>query len=210
MTNLVFKNRALVVEGKVVAGDFVREYSKGRNRRFEGSWDELADLTKKHLIQGDFQPGTGSVDNDCILVNVPADNFFTNIIALSEVEVSEVQTVNVARTADEEPVEMRVIYGENRPASHVQIVCYRADLLDQDGDRTSDAEWEIVSVNAQPGPVVPMHPETMRRNANHDKGGTFRTYTDAQWADSYAFWNEHVYIKEFETIPTEHAEPENI
>lgn len=196
MSNLVESHGEMVVKGKVAASTFVKGFSTrmGSNSYFDGTWDELCVLTVEHFA--DSEPGTGSVDGDVLLINVPADRFYcavTEITAENEHMIEEIEQV---RAEGEAPYKTRVLRGKKQPAKTAQIVVYRADVLAQDDDRSSDAEWEIVSVNAGPGYHVPMSPTTMARNENHEAGGTKRTYTAEQWAESIAFWQTHVSIIE--------------
>lgn len=185
-----------VLPGKVGASDFVKGFSTriGQNSYYEGSWDELCALVEKHFE--DNEPGTGSVDGDVLLVNVPAAGFHTSIVEINEDNAHLVEEIEYVRAEGEKPVFTRVIKDIPKPeAKFAKIVIYRADVLAQDDDRSTDCEWEIVSVNAQDEDNVPMSPTTMLRNANHEEGGTYREYTDEQWAESYAYWDKHANIE---------------
>lgn len=196
--NLVLSNGVMVLKGEFQAGDFVQNFNTryGHNSYYVGSWDELCVLVKAN--KDDFSPGTGSVDNDVILVNVPPAGFFTSITKVDDTNKHLAREEEYVRQEGEAPVVTRRITGIKPPAKVVQIVCYRADVLAKDNNRTTDAEWEIVAVLAQDQKNVPMHPATMLRNSNHEKGGTYREYTEQQWADAYTYWSNHAYIEEVE------------
>jgi hypothetical protein len=196
MENLTLSHGEWVRANKFAVGDFARGFSTriGPNGYFGGTWDELEALVEAH--RDDFEPGTGSVDNDVILVNVPPANFFTSVVLVDESNAHLVREEFEARRPGEEPVVSRRITGVKPPAAFVKIVCYRADVLARDEGRTTDAEWEIVAVLAQLDEVTPMTPSTMHRNANHDEGGTYREYTEREWADAYAYWGNHAFVEE--------------
>lgn len=190
-----------VVAGKVVASPFVKKTAKKSegNSYYDGTWEELERLVADNF--DDNEPGTGSQDGDVLLVRVPVDGFHTSIVKVTEENAHLVQTEAHIRQEGEAPYTRRVmtveksILGDEMPAaSVVKIVVYRADVLAQDNNRSSDAEWEIVAILAQDEENVPMHPETMKRNASHATGGTLRKYTKEQWDESYAYWSDHVYI----------------
>jgi hypothetical protein len=183
----------MVLKGKFLAGDFVKSFNArhGSQSHFEGTWEELEALVEKH--QDDFEPGTGSVDNDVILVNIPAAGFYSSVVVIDDTNRHLVRETETVRAEGEKPVVMKQIVAEKVPASYVQIVVYRADVLAADDGRTTDAEWEIIAILANVDKVTPMHPTTMLRNTNHDEGGTFREYTDQEWADAYAYWDNHAY-----------------
>lgn len=193
---LVESNGQMVIKGEVSSSDFVKGFSikEGINGYYDGSWKNLQNLVKEHF--DDNEPGIGSENGDVLLINVPNDNFYTSIVEVDDSNKHLVEEIEHIRGEGEKPVYMKVIKGmEKPPAKDTQIVVYRADTLAQDNDRSTDAEWEIVSVNAQIERNTPMHPTTMIRNAEHEEGGTERTYTDKEWADAYAYWDNHAYIE---------------
>lgn len=197
------KHGVQVVPGEIAISDFLKKVSgpKGSNR-FDGSWAELIELAKWNF--SDNEPGTGSVDGDVILVNVPPEGFRTNIVSVADADkYGDVEDIHIARVEGEAEVHQKIIeYNGKLPdAGSVQLVLYRADTLDRDAGRSSLAEWEIVSVNTAPyDEPVPMDPVTMKRNAQHDEGGTYREYTDTEWAESYAFWNVHANLRSTKSL----------
>lgn len=198
MNELVELNGQMVRKGVVGTSDFVRGFSTrvGKNSYYNGSWEELEQLVMKHFDDNEW--GTGSKDGDVLLVNVPADGFFTAIVEITDENRHLVKEIEHVRADGEAPYKTRVIDEgfTKQPAKYAQIVIYRADVLALDDDRSTDAEWEIVSVNAQNDKVVPMDIPTMMRNANNEEGGTLRTYTDAEWEASREYWANHVHVME--------------
>jgi len=88
---------------------------------------------------------------------------------------------------------------EKSKAAQVDVVLYRADVLDEDGDRTSDAEWEIISINASPTVGdVPIAPEALIANHLQLDGGTATGMTDSEFVvalrESKAFWDRHAMV----------------
>lgn len=185
-----------VVKGLFKTSVFAQTFNtkESSNSYFDGSWEEIETLVTQY--QHDFEPGTGSVDGDVILVNVPPENFYTPIVEITDENAHLVEEVEHVRMEGEKPVVTKIVKGQKPPANFVQIVCYRADVLAQDNDRSNEAEWEIIAVNGQKDKNTPMHPTTMLRNSQHDKGGTFRVYSDAEWEEAYTYWSSHAYIQE--------------
>lgn len=194
----VLSHGEMVYKDQVAAGDFVRGFSvrEGSNSYYTGTWEELEQLVMDHF--DDHEWGTGSVEGDVLLVNVPPEGFRTSIVAIDNSNRHLVEEIETVRREGEKSYLTRVIKsGMTKPeAKFVKIVVYRADVLAQDSGRSTDAEWEIVSINAQDEESVPMTPTTMLRNTNHEEGGTFRTYTDEEWAAAYAYWDNHACIWE--------------
>lgn len=198
MTELIESNGVLVVPGQVKANPLVVDSSKkySSNSHYDGTWGEVEAMVSENI--DNWTPGTGSKDGDVRLVHLPPEGFFTTIARITDDNRHLVESEMKARRPGEYPVETRYIRGEKEPAAQVKAVIYRADVLAQDSDRTSDAEWEIVAILADPAYDVPMHPHTMERNFLRHPGGTYREYTEKEWRTARKFWDEHVYIRELD------------
>ncbi len=73
-------------------------------------------------------------------------------------------------------------------ATMVDVVCYHKDaLLENNGQRTHDTEWEIVTLLCSTGEGDPMTPLTMARNYLKKPGGTWSNYSATDLAE--AIWN---------------------
>lgn len=199
--NKVLSNGVEVYKDSIGVSNFLRKVvaKAGGNELYEGSFEELIELTKKHFSNS--EPGSGSVNGDVILVNVPPTGFFTNIIEVTPLNENLVSEEYDSRVEGETPVVKRIIRGVAYPkANVVKIVLYRADTLDRDNNRSSDDEWEIVAINAQPEADTPMHPTTMLRNSRHEEGGTYREYSTHEWARSEEYWASHAFVRPNLTI----------
>lgn len=194
MANLVKSHGVMVVPGAVEASAFIREFNVPGtgNSFFDGSFDELVELVKDHW--DDNEPGTGSVDGDVLLVNIPADKVLSSVALITDENRHLVREEEKVRREGEKPVTRKVMSGDMVPANFAQVVVYRADVLAQDDDRSTDAEWELIALLGKLDKVEPMHPTTMLRNTNKDKGGTYRKYSDQEWTDAYEYWDKHAYI----------------
>lgn len=195
---LVMSHGQLVRKGIVGTSNFVKGFSirEGANSYFTGTWEELEELVMEHFDNHEW--GTGSRNGDVLLVNVPPEGFRTSIVEITDENRHLIEEVEKVRREGEKPYTTRVIRRgmAKQPAKFAKIVIYRADVLALDNDRSTDAEWEIVSVNAQNDEHTPMHPTTMLRNAQNEEGGTQRTYTEEEWAEAYAYWETHVSVEE--------------
>lgn len=72
------------------------------------------------------------------------------------------------------------------PAQYVDIVCYHKDaLLENNGERSTDCEWEIVAVLAREKAKEDSMPAlTMARNFLEKPGGTKSIYTAKEFAEA--------------------------
>lgn len=174
----------------ITTNPFARRHTKGSGLSyFDGSFTDLEDLVADHLV--DAKPG---YRDGVLLVPVPAEGFVSGVVRLQT--GTEVDASVAARRDGEEPVLDARADGEPLPARYVEVVLYRHDVLAEGGDASSDAEWEIISVNASPtdGPT-PMHPTAMARNQLGLAGGTAAEYSTEEWAESALFWATHAMAK---------------
>ncbi len=80
--------------------------------------------------------------------------------------------------------------GKLTKAGAVELILYHHDILYENNENTTDAEWELISINALPMGIesMPMGPITMMRNQLELSGGTKAYYSSDEWANSVAFW----------------------
>ena len=154
--------------------------------------DEVCSLVMrswKHAV-----PGGGETDlSRKVLVPVPNRGFFCAPRA-TIVKGMPVQAEIVTRQYGEDPFVETFVYEDDaekhgaliiKQASNVNVVCYSAEALtENDGNRTTDCGWEIVSLNCDDGEDPPMPPLTMARNMLEKLGGTLGTYTAKEFADA--------------------------
>jgi hypothetical protein len=163
-----------------------RQTPESRFSHYEGSWEELEALVLEHFDKA--QPG---YRDGVVLVPVPPERFYA-----STVEVTEGMKLGArfeARQEGEAPVLSIVAHDVPKQlAKAVDIVLYRADVLAEDDDRSSEAEWEIISVNARVSETPePMDPVTMARNYLHLAGGTKGEFTAEEFAEAIIYWATH-------------------
>lgn len=81
--NLTFSHGEWVRKGEVAPSAFLREVNdRPGSRRYSGTLEELAELVKKNFSAQ--EPGVGAVDNDVLLITLPAEGFLTNIVPITE------------------------------------------------------------------------------------------------------------------------------
>lgn len=156
---------------------------------YDGSWDDLIDLVVTHLptMRAGYREGV-------VLVRVPPDGFSTNLALVTE---STILTACVERRCPEEEHYIQVYaIGEKRAeAKLVDIVLYSHAVLEEDGDASTDAVWEIVTILASPDDEVPqMAPIAMVRNYLHEEGGTIGDFEAMDFVKSIKYSNKYVPI----------------
>ena len=81
-----------------------------------------------------------------------------------------------------------------------------SDLLDANGDvksgaldneNTTNAEWELISINSIPEGIdkMPIGPVTMMRNQLNLNGGTKAFYSSSEWANSVRFYQQYAILE---------------
>lgn len=175
--------------------DFAKRHTKDSNHSYyDGSDEELIELVTKHYLKNEIENG---YRDGVILVNVPPNKFYSSIVKLDE------SSQLVSKMASRKPKEDSVIqtYVKNvskSKAKSVQIVLYRSDVLNEDNDRSTDSNWEIISINASPyekDVKIPIHPVTMMRNELHLTGGTKAEYDKEEYIESIKFWSQHANVE---------------
>jgi len=82
------------------------------------------------------------------------------------------------------------------PAKFVTAACYSAAALEEnDEERSTDCDWEIVCLICSPVEKEPMHPLAMARNALEKAGGTMSKYTAQEFAEAIWYWSQRVKVK---------------
>lgn len=99
----------------------------------------------------------------------------------------------------------------NQP-NHVEIVCYSSEaLLENNGTRSTDCDWEIVAILAserrEGDEDEPMRPLTMARNFLQKEGGTKSEYTAEEFAKAIYYWSTKGGIKVKDTAQVEALHP---
>jgi len=184
------------------------EFAKGRNRKGTGysytslSHDELVEFVRDNWHNR--QAGHGESDTSRkVVIPLPADifDFYCPYVILRlEYPVKAVSTCrqkgedafvrNYISTADAEKMGLKP-----EKAKYVSVVCYSAEaLLENGGTRSTDCEWEIVTIIASPVEKEPMSPLTMARNQLEKAGGTKGVYTAEQYAEAIYYWSQRVPI----------------
>lgn len=177
----------------IACGEFVkRQTPESGYSHFNGSWSLLETIATRcmelypHLITPGYRDGV-------VLLELPdyhAYNFSTAIVKLDD--KSKLTSSFAPRRPGEDPFIRVSAQNEKQRAVFAQLVLYRHDVLAENNERQTDAEWEIVAIKARvDAEEEPMDPYTMARNFLHMKGGTKGDFTAEQFAKSIVYWNTH-------------------
>lgn len=152
---------------------------------FQGTWEELEDVVAQHfpMCRDGYKEGVR-------LVPVPEKGFYTGLVALTP--ETEIIAKFAPRREGEDAVVSFYARGPKLPAKHVDIVIYSKAVLAENGENSTDADWEIVSINARTTDIpTPMDPITMMRNYLNLPGGTKGDFSAEDFATSILFHSKH-------------------
>jgi hypothetical protein len=175
----------------IKCNDFVRRQTPSSHfSHYEGSETELISLVTAYF--GEAKDG---YKDGVLLVPVPPEGFWSSSARLADLPVgSRLVSRYEARRPGEDKVLVTVAKGRKVPAKAVFVVLYRRDVLGKEA--TTDAEWEIISVNARMQEAEePIEPTTMARNFLEKAGGTKGNFTAQQFAESVWYWSQNILIE---------------
>jgi hypothetical protein len=170
---------------KIGISEFVkRQTPESKYTHFAGTFEELA-----KMVEENFDKVKAGYRDGVILVPVSPERFFSGTIQVTP--ETELVPHFEARREGEKPYINVTAKGEKTPAIVAEIVLYRHDVLAENNEQSSDADWEIISINARSTPEEePMTPMTMARNMLELPGGTKGTYTAEEFAKSIIYWSD--------------------
>ena len=177
----------------VAVNEFVKRQTKfsGKTYSEELSFDFFARHAEQKIINKDFRQGYRP---EVIIVKL--DEKYVNKVVCPYVRITKNTKLSaqfVKRRENEEPyIQVRALNGELIKAGNVELILYHHDILYENDENTTDAEWELISINALPMGVesMPMGPITMMRNQLELIGGTKAKYSSDEWAESVQFWQK--------------------
>ena len=98
------------------------------------------------------------------------------------------------RSKQEPYIQVRAINGSPAKTGKVELIVYRHDVLAENNENTTSADWELISINAIPkgldktanGPRYNDEKSTLTLLEVHK-----RSYTKDEWAESVRFWQKY-------------------
>lgn len=175
---------------KVACGNFVKRQTKESGfSYFDGSWEELEREVEFCLEEMPWKIATGYRDG-VILVSLFPNKFYSAVVELND---KSKLTANYSSRREGEEAYIKVgVKAQKQPAKYASVVLYRWDILAENNERETDAEWEIVCIKARVSEEEElMTPMTMARNFLHLKGGTKGNFSAEDFAHSIVYWNNH-------------------
>ena len=182
----------------IAVSNFVRRQVKGSGKTYSLSlsFEEIAKYAEKKVSEKDFRDG---YREGVILVDVDysiVKDFICPYVKIKDTTIFETRFVQ--RQPEEEAyLQTRALNGDLLETGKVDLILYRHDVLKENKEHSTQAEWELISMNAIPLGIkkIPNGPVTMMRNQLNIKGGTNANFTSEEWAESVHFWQQYAALK---------------
>mgnify|MGYP006095596881 FL=1 len=180
---------------KVAVNDFVKRQTELSGKTFSNdlSFEFFANHAKDKMIKNEFLIGYRKG-----VRIVAIDKKYVHKVYCPYVKITkDIKLVSklVKRRENELPyIQTRAINGIPVKAGAVNLILYSHDVLLENNENTTDADWELISINAIPEgeDTMPIAPVTMMRNQLNLVGGTKAIYSTEEWAKSVLFWQKYV------------------
>jgi hypothetical protein len=176
----------------------MRQTATSEYSHFDGSWEELEALTLSAFGANRIKPG---YRDGVVLVEVDPERFYTSVVELEDGDIFRGEFKR--RVVGEEPRKSVYVVRPNgkQKACAVDIVLYRKDVLAENNENSTDADWEIVSINARPtNEEMPMSPSTLMANHFQVSGGTATKMTNdefvAELERCFRYWRNKSHARQ--------------
>ncbi|MBC8346538.1 MAG: DUF3228 family protein [Candidatus Marinimicrobia bacterium] len=179
---------------KVAVTTFVKRQIKGSGKTYSESlsFDDIAEDAEVQMNRGKFEEGY----RDGVRI-VTGSLSFTSQFTCPFVKIDEntelISSVMQRQEGEDPYIQTRAKNGTLLKAGRVEYILYRHDVLAENDEQSTEAEWELISIHAIPEGIdkLPMGPVTMMRNQLELKGGTKAHYTSEEWAEAVRFWQKY-------------------
>ena len=184
---------------KVAVNEFVCRQTKGTGKTYSDSltFEKIAQDAEKQMANGYFKEG---YRNGVRIVEGSAELVYQFICPFVKLEEkTELVSKLVQRHSNEEfYIQTRAKSGTPLKAGRIEYIVYRHDVLAENDEHSTDAEWELISIHSIPEGVekLPMGPVTMMRNQLELPGGTKANYSSEEWAEAVRFWQKYASLNE--------------
>jgi len=179
---------------KVAVNEFVRRQIKGSGKTYSGSlsFEEIAQDAEDQMANGHYEQGY----RDGVRIVIGSAGLIAKFVCpfVKLDETTELISKLVRRRPEEEPyIRTRAKSGTLAKVWRVEYILYRHDVLAENNEQSTDAEWELISIHVIPEGVdkLPMGAVTMMRNQLELPGGTKAHYSSEEWAETIRFWQKY-------------------
>lgn len=175
----------------------LKRNTKAHHSFFKKNPKKLLDLVRKHWKKR--VPGARRTDTKKVVIVPILEKDLHKLFGCPWAKVDDAKHLRAKAVRRQEGEDAYIeVHGRGKtlPVKYAKVVLYSAEaLLENNGERSGDYDWEIVAILAGPWDNEPMSPLTMARNYLQKPGGTYAPYTAQQFAESIYFWSQFVKVK---------------
>lgn len=158
----------------------------------------ISDEELLQRIQDNFQNANPGYRDGVVLVPVDPTGFYSGVVKLKEGDLL-VGEYKARREGEEPRKSSNALNGEKIPAKSVYVVLYRHDVLAEKNEQETDADFEVISVNASPElEEAPIPTGALIANHLGLSGGTDTNMTDSEFVallrKSVEFWKDKALV----------------
>ena len=183
---------------KVAVNKFVRRQIKGSGKTYSESlsFKDIAQDAETQMADDHYKEGY----RDGVRIITGSKKLTSKFVCpfMKIAENTELVSRLVRRQPSEEPyIQTRAKSGTPVKAGRIEYILYRHDVLAENDEQSTNADWELISIHAIPEGVenLPMGPVTMMRNQLQLKGGSNGRYNSDEWAESINFWQKYAVLQ---------------
>ncbi|MBL7047796.1 MAG: DUF3228 family protein [Candidatus Marinimicrobia bacterium] len=178
---------------KVAVNDFVRRQIKGSGKTYSDSlsFNAMAKDAEKQMGNGHYKEGYRDGVRIVTGSHSLTDQFICPFVKIT-VNTILVSSVVKRQIGEEAYIQTRAKSGNPLKAGCIEYILYRHDVLLENNEHTTNADWELISIHAIPEGLekMPIGFTTMMRNQLELPGGTKAKYSSEEWAESVKFWQQ--------------------
>ena len=182
----------------VKVNEFVKRQIKGSGKTYSRSmtFNEIAKHAEKQMEKNFYKEG---YRKGVRIVQVAKDlisDFICPYVKINQ--NTRLVSKLVKRQSFEEPyIQTRALNGTLIPAGKVELILYSNEVLKENNENSTNADWELISINSVPKGVsdLPIGPITMMRNQLNLDGGTKADYSSQEWAKSVNFYQKYIALE---------------
>ena len=183
----------------VKVNSFVKRQIKGSGKSYaiDFSFDKMAKHAEERLNKPGKHIFKGYRDGVCLVraKKKYSKYFFCPLVKINSKTLLTSKVVK-RRKNEQFYIQTRALNGTPEKAYHVDFILYRHDVLAENKEHSTSADWELISFNVLPKGFesMPMGPITMMRNQLQLPGGTAAFYSSEEWAKSVNFWQQYAFL----------------
>ena len=182
----------------VKVNEFVKRQIKGSGKTYSRSmtFNEIAKHAEKQMEKKLYKEGYRKGVRIVQVAKSLISDFICPYVKINQ-NTRLVSKLVKRQSFEESYIQTRALNGTLIPAGKVELILYSNEVLKENNENSTDADWELISINSVPKGVsdLPIGPITMMRNQLNLAGGTKADYSSQEWAKSVNFYQKYIALR---------------